>query len=380
MRRLDNGTMAEQKLTILQLLPALESGGVERGTLEIARGLVQAGHRSLVVSGGGQLVSRLTGHGSEHIQLPVGHKSLWSLRLVYRLRRLMASEQIDIVHVRSRMPAWLAWLAWRGLPEEQRPAFVTTVHGLYSVSRYSHIMTRGERVIAVSESARRYITENYPQTDATQIRMIERGIDPDVYPSGFRPGESWISRWYQDFPFLLERQVLTLPGRITRLKGHLDFLYMLARLVEAGLPVYGLIVGGEDPRHAAYAEELQRNVQKLGLNGLVTFTGHRMDLRDILSMSNLVFSLSSKPESFGRTVCEALSLGVPVVAYDHGGVGEMLARVYPHGRVPAGDVEALTATTRQLLEQARPVEPASFTSVQDMVDQTLAVYHELVSS
>ncbi len=372
--------MAERKLTVMQLLPALESGGVERGTLEIARGLVKAGHRSLVVSGGGQLVSRLVGQGSEHISLPVGHKSLWSLRLVYGLRRLMVNEKVDIVHARSRFPAWLAWLAWRGLPAEHRPAFVTTVHGLYSVGRYSRIMTRGERVIAVSGSARRYITDNYPQTNAAHIRVIERGIDPEVYPFGFRPGESWISRWYREFPFLLERQVLTLPGRITRLKGHMDFLHMLARLVEDGLPVYGLIVGAEDKHHAAYAEELQRSVQKLGLAGLVTFTGHRMDLRDILAMSNLVFSLSNKPESFGRTVCEALSLGVPVVGYDQGGVGETLARVYPQGRVPAGDIEALTASARKLLEQPRPVDPASFASVQDMVDSTLEVYHELVST
>lgn len=369
--------MAERKLTILQLLPALESGGVERGTLEIARGLVAAGHRSLVVSGGGQLVSRLTGQGSEHISLPVGHKSVWSLRLVPRLRRLMTDEKIDIVHARSRLPAWLAWLAWRGLPPDQRPGFVTTVHGLYSVGRYSRIMTKGERVIAVSESARQYILDNYPKTDAANIRVIERGIDPEVYPYGFRPGDSWISRWYQEYPFLLERQVLTLPGRITRLKGHVDFLHMLAALVEAGLPVYGLIAGGEDPRHRAYADELQRTVEKLGLDGWVTFTGHRMDLRDVLSMSNLVFSLSRKPESFGRTVCEALSLGVPVVGYDHGGVGETLARVYPRGRVPAGNVEALTATTRDLLERPQPVDPAAFTSVQDMVDSTLAVYREV---
>jgi len=372
--------MAERKLTVLQLLPALESGGVERGTLEIARGLVKAGHRSLVVSAGGQLVSRLTGQGSEHINLPVGHKSLWTLRLVYRLRRLMTDEQVDIVHARSRLPAWLAWLAWRGLPTERRPAFVTTVHGLYSVGRYSRIMTRGERVIAVSGAARRYITGNYPGADAARIRVIERGIDPDIYPFGFRPGDAWISRWYQDFPFLLERQVLTLPGRITRLKGHVDFLHMLTGLVKAGLPVYGLIVGAEDPRHSAYAEELQRTVQKLGLDGLVTFTGQRMDLRDILSMSNLVFSLSRKPESFGRTVCEALSLGVPVVGYDHGGVGETLARVYPQGRVPAGDVEALTATTQQFLEHPEPVDPASFTSVQDMLDRTLALYQEVAPS
>ncbi len=372
--------MAERKLTVLQLLPALESGGVERGTLEIARGLARAGHRSLVVSGGGQLVSRLTGQGSEHIEWPVGRKSPWSLRLVPRLRRLMQREAVDVVHARSRLPAWLAWLAWRGLPEARRPGFVTTVHGLYSVSRYSRIMTRGERVIAVSDSARRYVIDNYPGVDAARVRVITRGIDPDVYPFGFRPGDAWVSRWYREFPFLLERQVLTLPGRITRLKGHEDFLQLLAALVEAGLPVYGLIVGAGDPRHRAYADALRGRAKALGLDGLVTFTGHRMDLRDVLSMSNLVLSLSRKPESFGRTVCEALSLGVPVVGYDQGGVGETLARVYPQGRVPPGDTGALADTCRRLLEHPVPVEPARFDSVQDMFEATLAVYREVAPS
>jgi glycosyltransferase involved in cell wall biosynthesis len=369
--------MAERKLTVLQLLPALESGGVERGTLELGAGLVKAGHRSLVVSAGGQLVSRLTGQGSEHMQWPIGRKSLWTLRLVRRLQRLVLDERIDILHARSRLPAWIAYLAWKGFPVQTRPRFVTTVHGLYSVNRYSRIMTRGEAVIAVSEAARSYILKNYPDTAPGRIHLIERGIDPKVFPYAYRPAESWMARWYQDFPFLLERQVLTLPGRITRLKGHLDFLKLLSRLLQAGLPVYGLIVGGEDPRRAGYLREVQQSVEQLGLSGAVTFTGHRMDVRDILSVSNLVYSLSSTPESFGRTVREALSLGVPVVGYDHGGVGETLRLAYPAGRVAPGDLEALEAVTRALLEHPVEVAPQAFPSVQDMVDWTIDLYQGL---
>ena len=369
--------MADKPLTILQLIPALESGGVERGTLELGAGLVKAGHRSLVMSAGGQLVSRLTGQGSEHIQWPIGRKSIWTLRLVRRLRKLVRDEKVDILHARSRLPAWIAYLAWRGLPEQLRPRFVTTVHGLYSVSRYSSIMTRGEAVIAVSDTARRYVQENYPKTDSRRVHVIERGIDPKVYPFAYRPADSWMARWYQEFPFLLERQVLTLPGRITRLKGHLDFLKLLARLVQSELPVYGLIVGGEDPAHSGYMREVRQTAHKLGLDGAVSFTGQRMDLRDILAVSNIVYSLSTKPESFGRTVHEALSLGTPVIAYDHGGVGDTLAKVYPQGRVPCGDIDALEKTTRQLLKHPVDTSPPAFHTVQDMVDETLALYREL---
>lgn len=369
--------MAERSLTVLQLLPALETGGVERGTLELAAGLVHAGHRSLVMSAGGQLVSRLVGQGSEHIEWPIGRKSLWTLRRVRALRRLLAEQNVDILHARSRFPAWIAWLAWRGMPATSRPHFVTTVHGLYSVNRYSRIMTRGEAVIAVSDAARRYVLENYPATEASRVHLIERGIDPKVYPWHYRPADSWMQRWYQEHPYLLERQVLTLPGRITRLKGHLDFLKLLARLVKAELPVYGLIVGGEDPAHAGYLRQVEETVHKLGLDGFVTFTGHRMDMRDIYAVSNIVFSLSAKPESFGRTVREALSLGVPVVGYDYGGVGETLEKAFPLGRVAPGDADSLEYATRKLLEAPVEVDPYPFPTVQDMIDQTLALYRDL---
>lgn len=359
------------------MLPALEGGGVEKGTLELAAGLVAAGHRSLVMSGGGRLVSRLTGQGSEHFDWPIGRKSPLTLLKARALRAFLRDQRVDIVHVRSRMPAWVAWRAWRGMPEAQRPHLVTTVHGLYSVSRYSRIMTRGERVIAVSGAAARYLEQHYSTLVPSQVRVIERGIDPRVFPWGYRPGDAWLQRWYQDFPFLLERQVLTLPARITRLKGHLDFVELMRRLVAEQAPVYGLIVGAEDPRRAGYLRELRAAVREQGLEGHITFTGQRLDVRDVMAVSNLVLSLSSRPESFGRSVREALSLGVPVVGYDHGGVGETLAQAFPQGRVPPGDLDALQARVRRFLEQPPELAPPRFPSVQDMIEQTLAVYGEL---
>src|SRR4249919_1939872 len=168
-------------LTIVQVLPALESGGVERSTLEIADALVRAGHRAIVVSAGGRLVPRLEAMGAEHIALDIGHKSLSTLRHVPTLRRLFERTRVDIVHARSRMPAWIAWRALQGMPAT-RPHFATTMHGLNSPSRYSAIMARGERVICVSETVRAYLLQHYPETDPRRLRVIPRGIDPAGFP------------------------------------------------------------------------------------------------------------------------------------------------------------------------------------------------------
>ena len=149
-------------LTVVQLLPALESGGVERSTLEIAAALTAAGHRAVVVSAGGRLLPTLLATGAEHITLPIGRKSPWSLRHIPTLRRIFHELDADIVHARSRLPAWLAWRALRGWSKSRRqPHFVTTVHGLNSPGRYSRVMTYSERVICVSETVRTYLLQHY---------------------------------------------------------------------------------------------------------------------------------------------------------------------------------------------------------------------------
>ena len=171
-----------RRLTVIQLLPALESGGVERSTLEIASALVRDGHRAIVVSAGGRLLPALQQAGAEHITLDIGRKSLLSLRHLPALRALFAREGADIVHARSRLPAWLGLKAVQGIAEAQRPRFITTVHGLNSPGRYSAVMARGERVICVSDTVRRYVLQHYPDTKADFLRVIPRGIDPDQFP------------------------------------------------------------------------------------------------------------------------------------------------------------------------------------------------------
>ena len=365
------------RLSVAQVLPALNGGGVERGTLEVARALVESGHRSVVISAGGRLVPELVRQGSEHLDWPLGIKSPLTLRWVRPLRRWLAEQRIDILHARSRLPAWIGWLAWRGMDPATRPRFVTTVHGLYSVSRYSAIMTRGERVIAVSETVRDYLRRCYPGLPAERIQVIPRGVDPVEFPHGYRPGPEWLAEWHRQYPQLRAAPMLTLPGRLSRLKGHEDFIELLARLRARGWPGYGLIVGGEEPRRRRYAEQLRSLARMRGLEEKVLFVGHRADVREIYAISTLVLSLSIQPESFGRTVLEALSLGVPVVGYAHGGVGEILERLYPAGRVSVGDREALTARVLDLLAALPPVPVEPIFPLRRMLDETLALYESL---
>lgn len=369
--------MPTKRLTVVQTLPALDSGGVERGTLEVGRALVAAGHRSIVISAGGRLVPQLEREGSEHVTWDIGRKSLWTLRLVPRLRRFLLDNHVDILHLRSRLPAWVGYLAWRGMDPAARPRLVTTVHGLYSVNRYSAIMTRGERVIAVSETVREYILTHYPACDPARIVVIPRGIDRAEYPYNFRPDADWLTAWQRQYPHLAGQRLITLPGRITRLKGHEDFIRLISRLRARGLDVHGLIVGGAEAKKRAYLEALQTQVARAGLEEAITFTGQRADLREILAISDLVLSLSTQPESFGRTVLEALSLGVPVAGYDHGGVGEQLRHLLPEGRVSVGDLDAMTALCARWLETPPTVPREHPFTLQAMLEDTLHLYENL---
>lgn len=370
----------EKKLTVLQILPALESGGVERGTLEVAHTLVQHGHRALVMSAGGRQVAPLLASGAEHFAWPVGVKSFRTLLLVGRLRTFLLEQKVDILHARSRVPAWIAYLAWRGMNPATRPRFVTTVHGLYGVNRYSRIMTRGERVIAVSNTVRDYILREYPDTPPERILVIHRGVDGQAYPHGWKPDAAWQQAFFAQFPQAADRRLVTLPGRITRLKGHEDFIELIARLKRQGLPVHGLIVGGASSSKKRYLQQLRDRVRGTGLDADISFTGQRDDLKNILAISNLVLSLSTQPESFGRTTLEALRLGVPTAGYDHGGVGEILRTIYPAGLLPHGHLDDACEKIAQLLRQPEPVPAGDFFPLRAMLEQTVTLYEQLARS
>jgi len=367
-------------MKVLQILPELNAGGVERGTLDLAAWLGRAGHEAVVVSHGGQLVAELERSGARHIAMPVHRKSAASLFQVRPLRRLLESEKPDIVHYRSRVPGWITCLAWRRMNPATRPRLVSTVHGFNSVNRYSAIMTRGERVICVSQSVREFVLKSYPNTPKGSLRVIPRGIAPEQHRAGWQPSPEWLAAWQREYPQLSGKAVLLLPGRITRLKGHGDFFNLIAALKAAGVAVHGLVVGGAHEKKQAYHAELVATVAARGLSDDITFTGHRNDLREIMAVSDIVFGLTQQPESFGRTILEALALGKPAIGYDTGGVGEILAALYPAGRVPLQDAAALLETTQRIFEE-RPVPApagAPFT-IEAMCRATLAVYQELTA-
>lgn len=363
---------AGRALTVVQLLPALESGGVERGTLEIAEALVRAGHRSIVVSAGGRLVAPLEAGGTRHVALAIGRKHPAVLATIPRLRGLLRELGADIVHARSRLPAWVAWRALRGL--EPRPAFVTTLHGLNSVSRYSAIMTRGDRVIAVSETARDYWQQHYPALDPARVVVIHRGIEPADFPFGHRPDTAWLERFHRDAAIPAAARILCLPGRVTSGKGAMFLPPLLASLPS---DVFGLLVGSGSERELG---RVLRLADEAGVADRFRWLPARADVRDVMARATIVLSLSRKPESFGRTVVEALALGRPVVGFAHGGVGEILARLYPAGRVPPGDLDALVTATRRLLAAPAPVPDEQPYRRERLESETLALYAELAAA
>lgn len=368
--------------TVVQLLPALHSGGVERSTLEIADALVRAGWRAVVISAGGRLVPTLDACGAEHIALDIGRKSPLTFRHVRRLRALFADLDADIVHARSRLPAWLARFALREMPAARRPRFITTVHGLNSPSGYSAIMTRGERVICVSGTVRDYVMHHYPGTDPAMLRVIPRGIDPAAFPSAPWPDRAARARIAAAHPALGgDGPLLLLPGRGTRLKGHLDALVLLAALRADGLDARLWMPGAREPGRDAYLEELDADVARRGLGAAVAMTAPTAAIAEAYAASDLVLQLSRKPEAFGRTVIEALSVGRPVVGWQHGGVGELLRELQPAGAVPAFDADALARTVRALLSPGAPVtmpQRLSRYSLAAMQAATLDCYRELL--
>lgn len=368
-------------MKVLQILPELNSGGVERGTLEVAGFLVKNGHEALVVSNGGRLVEALEALGARHIAMPVHKKSIGSLLQVKPFRKLLEEVKPDILHIRSRVPGWIAYLAWRKMDPATRPRLVSTVHGFYSVNRYSAVMSKGERVIGVSESIRDYILANYPSIDGERITVIHRGIRPEMYPEGFRPVSSWMEQWNAEHPELEGKSVFLLPGRITRLKGHSVYFDLINSLKSEGRSVHGLVAGDTHPKKKAYLDELKEKLVKMGLDKDVTFLGHRSDVREIMAVSDIVCALSQQPESFGRTVLEAMALGTPVLGYDCGGVGELLEDVFPSGKVPPGDqVELLKVAKTMLDSEMKPHVPEGAYTLQAMCRSTLNLYVELAQS
>lgn len=369
---------------VLQVLPAFETGGVERGTVEIAAALVAAGGTALVASRGGRLEHDLTRAGGRHMRLPVHSKNPLIIHAnARRLERIIRAEGVDIIHARSRAPAWAAWLAAR----RTGCHFVTTVHGPYSCGglkrRYNTVMARGERVIAISGFIAGYLEANYGITQP-RVQVIHRGVDTTVFDPG-AVGPQRLVRLAEEWRLPEDRPVVLLPGRLTRWKGQMVLIEALARLETKDL---SCVIVGSDQGRAGYRRELEQAVARLGLGAVVHLVGDCHDMAAAYMLADVVVNASTEPEAFGRVIVEAQAMGRPVIATDHGAAQETVRDGETGWLVPPGDAGTLAETlsvalsldaeTRaRVADIAIPHARETF-STASMCARTLALYEEVL--
>jgi glycosyltransferase involved in cell wall biosynthesis len=235
-------------------------------------------------------------------------------------------------------------------------------------------------VIAVSEHIRQYTLKNYPGASPEDIVTIHGGASRELFPFAYQPESGWRQQVVQEFPELRDRRWLCLPGRVTRWKGHADFIMLVARLASVQPDIHGVCVGGCRPG-SRYQAELESLAQQHDVLDRITFTGNRLDMRDWMAASEMVFNLSNDPpEAFGRTVLEALCLGQPVVAWNHGGAREILASMFPDGAIPPMDQAALFSRARHFLAEPPTVAASDAFSLTGSMQKTVDVYNALMES
>lgn len=377
----------ERPPSVLQVLPALVTGGVERGTVDMAAALVDAGWRSFVCSAGGPMVREIERAGAEHITLPLDSKNPFVMRAnTKRLCEIIEAHGIDIVHARSRAPAWSA----RAAAERTGAAFVTTFHGTYNSQsflkrRYNGIMTKGERVIAISDFIARHMQSTY-RVDPSIIRVIHRGVDTSIFNPLAVSQERMIAL-AKEWRLADGVPVIMLPGRLTRWKGQEVLIDALAKLGRDDIRC--VLVGGDQGRES-YRRELERRIARHGVEHIVQLVGDCRDMPTAYILSNIVVSASTDPEAFGRVAAEAQALGKPVIATDHGGARETVDDGQTGWLVPPGDVDALAAALDLALnmteEERDAMSRRAMSRVREnfsrkqMCAQTLEVYSEVLAA
>ena len=234
-------------------------------------------------------------------------------------------------------------------------------------------MAKGDVVIAVSKMIKNYILKNY-KINPKKIFLNYRGVDAKEFPYLFKPKDSWINKWNKDNPETKNKIILTLPGRVTRWKGQIHFLNIIASLNKDNPNIHGLIVGDVAANKLGFLEELKNKAIELGIKNKVSFIGHRNDLREIMSISKIIFSLSSEPEAFGRTTIESLKIGVPVIGFGHGGVGEQLKEIFPQGIIKKNDISSAVVLCKKWIKKAPKVTKTDSFSLETMQRNTLNIY------
>ncbi|HMK68229.1 MAG TPA: glycosyltransferase family 4 protein [Stellaceae bacterium] len=368
---------------VLQVLPSLVTGGVERGTVEIAQALVAAGWRAVVASAGGPLVHEIERAGGTHVTMPLTSKNPLTIRRnISRLVETIERYSVDLVHARSRAPAWSAyWAAGRA-----KCPFVTTFHNAYGAEsglkrRYNSVMAKGDRVIAISSFVGEHAATVYG-VGHERLRVIPRGVDLGRFDPDRMTAERLV---------VLARQwqlpdgapVIMLPGRLTRWKGHSTLIEALAILERSD--VHCLFVGSGAER---YKRELAAEASARGVGATLRIVDECRDMPAAYMLADVVVSASTSPEGFGRVIVEAQAMGRPVIATDHGGARETIVPGVTGWLVPPADPEALAQALASALTLAPEDRFALGRRAREHVQQnfdtalmtarTLDVYEELL--
>ncbi len=376
-----------RRLTVVQVIPNLGAGGAEQTTVDVTAALVKAGHRAIVVSNGGPRVIEIQRAGGIHIAMPVHSKNpltIWSNAV--KLKKLIREYQVDIIHARSRAPAWSALKAAR----DTGIKFLTTCHAPYNIRdnewkrRYNSGIARGDLVIANSDFVGHYLVNNY-QVPIDKIRVIPRGIPMDRFNPALATAEKML-RLSQEWRIPEVATLILLPGRLTRWKGQTVLIEAMAKLKRKD--VYCVLLG-DDQGRTEYRDELEQMIVDLHLEDRVRIAEHCDDMATAYKMANVVVSASTEPEGFGRVAVEAQAMGIPVVATNLGGSKETIIPEVTGWLVPPQDPDALAkalntalslsdSDKREMAYQASTHARTHFTKEQ-MTNATLLVYDELMS-
>jgi lipopolysaccharide heptosyltransferase II len=363
-------------MKILQILPQLNYGGVEVGTVDLAQALIERGHSAYVISAGGELVPKLLKMGAQHYELPVHKKSIQAITTIAKVREIIERERIDIVHARSRVPAWIAYCATR----RTNAKFVTTCHGYYSKHLMSTIMGWGERVIVISRAVGRRMIDDFSVLPE-RIRLIHRGLDASRY---FYDKDRYSSQRQQE----KERFIVANIGRLTPIKGHEYFIRAIHLLARQYPHIEAWIVGGGAKRKAKYVEELKVLVDKLGVKNQIKFMGVEENVPELLKKVDLLVLSTTYPEGFGRVIIEAGASGVAVVATKVGGVPDIIDDGKHGLLVPPQDEYKMSEAILTLMQNPSLARTLSMNlrkkvetdfSIDGMIDKTIAVYEEVRS-
>jgi glycosyltransferase involved in cell wall biosynthesis len=373
-------------VTVLQVLPRLVVGGAERGTVDVAAAIQRAGGIAIVASEGGPMVHELERSRAKHIKLPLARKNPYTIwRNASRLARVIRQNKVDIVHARSRAPAWSAlWAARR-----TGVRFMTTYHDTYSAGsawkrRYNSVMAKGQRVIAISEFVADHLRDLYG-LGASVLRVIPRGVDLSRFDPNRVPAERKIKLTH-DWNLPDDRPIVLMPARLSRKKGHKVLIEALAKLKRSDLCC---VIVGDDGRQTSYRTSLLELIHECQLDGVVRLLPQTADMPAAYSLAAVVVAPSIKPEGFGRVPVEAQAMGRPVIASDVGGFRETIVNGLTGLLVPPGDAGRLSVALASALDlgaedrEALAAEAianiqAKFTK-EHMCAATLEVYRELAS-